>query len=121
MCSRFSIGNVYQDGLVPIRPVRSISETSFPNKYVYPQVPARSKRFTALHFVLSSKQLQRAGDRVDMSLVLINLRPCSGTDACMAGVDFGCTIAVATNCSMLHDPHESPHQADELCCWYDTE
>ena len=52
-----------------------------PNDYVRPQVPVRSERFAALHFVSNSQPIQRTGDRGERRSVLIYLRSCSANDA----------------------------------------
>ena len=49
------------------------------------------------------------------------LRPCSVTDACVAGVYLNCIAAGAPHCHVLLDPHDTPPHAHELCCDYDTE
>ena len=39
------MGDVEQDGLVPVHSVRSVSKTTYRDDDVYPQVPFRSERF----------------------------------------------------------------------------
>ena len=74
------MGDVQQDGLVSVLPVRSVPKTSSTNNDdVHPQVPIFSERLAALHLVWNSEPLQRAGDRE--WLVLVHLRLGSGTDA----------------------------------------
>ena len=48
---RVFMGDVQQDGLVPILPVRNFSKTSSPDDDVHKQVRFRSEQLTALHLV----------------------------------------------------------------------
>ena len=115
------MGDVQQDGLNPVFPVWSVPKSSSPDDDVHPQIPVCSDRFAALYLVWNSEPLQRAGDREEKWLVLVHLRPDSGTDACVPGVHVDCIAAGAQNCYVLLDPCEAPFHAPDLCCRYDTE
>ena len=84
---RVCVGDVEQDGIVSVLPVRSVPKTSSTNNDdVHPQVPIFSERLAALHLVWNSDPLQHAGARMEKWLALVHLRPGSGTDACVPGV-----------------------------------
>ena len=110
------MGDTQQDGLLPILPVGSVPETSSPDGDIHPQISVCGERFAALHLVSNSQPLQRTGHRVDMRLVLVYLRPCSGADTRVAGVRINCIAAGAPHCHVFLDPHETPSHAHELCC-----
>ena len=114
------VGDVQQDRLLSVLSVRSVPKISSPDD-VHPQVPVCSEGFTALHLVWNSESLQRARDRVEKWLVLVHLRPGSGTDACVPGVHVDCTAAGAPLCYVLLKPYEASSNVHELCCRYDTE
>ena len=80
------MGDVQQDGLLPILSVLSVPKTASPHDDVHPQVPVHREEFPAHNLVRNSKSNQRAGDRVEKWLVLVRLRPDSGADACVSGV-----------------------------------
>ena len=83
------MGDVQQDGLLPVPSVRWVPKTASPHDDVHPQIPVRREGFTALNLVRNPKSLQCAGDRVEKRLVLVqlhvlvHLHPGSGTDACV--------------------------------------
>ena len=114
------VGDVQQDRLLSVLSVRSVPKISSPDD-VHPQVPVCSEGFTALHLVWNSESLQRARDRVEKWLVLVHLRPGSGTDACVPGVHVDCIATRARHYNVLLDPYEAPSHTHELWCRYDTE
>ena len=107
--------------LNPVFPVWSVPKSSSPDDDVHPQVPFCSEGFAALHLVWNSEPLQHARDFMEKWLVLVHLRPGSGTDACVPGVHLDCIAAGAPYCHVLLDPYETPSYGYELCCGYDTE
>ena len=106
------MGDVQQDRLVPVFPVRSVPKTSHYDD-VHPQVPVCSERFATLHLVWNSEPLQRAGDRVEKWLkcrftcapALERMRACR--------VPTSIASAGASHCHVLLDPYESPSQAHQ--------
>ena len=72
--------------IIPVLPVRSVPKTSSPYDDVHPQVPVCREWFLAINLVNISEPLRRAGDRLEKRLVLIHLRPGSGTGAFVSGV-----------------------------------
>ena len=72
------VGDVQQDGLFSVLPMRSVPRTSSPDDDVYRQVPVCSERF-ALHLEWNSfRAASRTGDRGEKWLVLVHLRPALG-------------------------------------------
>ena len=98
------MSDVQQDGFLSVLSVRSVPKTSSPDDDVYPQVPACSERFAALHVVWDSEPLQYAGDRIEKWLALVHLRLGSGSDACAPGVNVHCIAAGASHCHVLLIP-----------------
>ena len=48
------MGDVQQDGFLPMLPVGSVPQTSSPGDYVYPQSPVCGEQFAALQLVSNS-------------------------------------------------------------------
>ena len=68
-----------------------------------------------------SGPLQRVGYSVEKWLVLVHLRPGSGTTSCVPGVYVDCIATGARHCHVLLDPYETPSHDHELYCRYYTE
>ena len=98
---RVCMGDVQQDGSVPILPLRSVSKTTSGDDDVYPQVLSAVNGSPTLHLVLNFEPFQRARGCIERWLVLEHLRPTSGTDACVPGVHVNCIKAGAPYCHVL--------------------
>ena len=108
------MGDVQQDGLLPVLSVRSVPKTASPHDDVHPQIPVHHEGFPALNLVKNPKSLQRAGDRVDTRLVLVHLCPGYGEDVCVSGVHVDCIAAGAPTCHVFLNPHEAPSISHEF-------
>ena len=93
------LGDLQQDGLLPVFSVRSVPKTASSHDDVHLHIPVRRVGFPALDLVRNPKSLERAGDHGEKRLVLVYLHPDSGADAYVSGVHDDC-IAAGTPTSL---------------------
>ena len=84
-----------------VLPFWNIPDISFLYDDVDPHIPVRWESFPDFNLVMDRKSTQSAGNRVEKSLVLVNLCPSSGAEVCVSGVHVDCIAAGRPHCHVL--------------------